>query len=100
MKDFYDLLSLSGEFDFEGGLLQEAIRKTFTRRQTSFASAKELFDSEFADQVSFQRLWDAFKKRTRLATKQDFKGVFKEIRAFLGPIILAELEEVGVSGCD
>jgi hypothetical protein len=93
MKDFYDLLFLSGEFDFEGGLLQEAIRKTFAHRQTSFASAQELFESDFVDEVGFQRLWEAFKRRTKFTTNMDFKGVFEEIRVFLGPVVKAELEQ-------
>jgi predicted nucleotidyltransferase component of viral defense system len=97
MKDFYDLLFLSSEFEFEGGLLQEAIMKTFTRRQTSIASAKELFDSDLADQVGFQRLWEAFKRRTNLTTNIDFKGIFEEIRAFLGPVVDAGLEEKAMS---
>jgi hypothetical protein len=34
MKDFFDLWFLAGNFGFEGTLLQEAIAKTFERRQT------------------------------------------------------------------
>jgi hypothetical protein len=92
MKDFYDLAFLSGEFDFEGRALQEALRNTFTRRQTSLASGKGLLESEFAERANFQRHWGAFKVRTRIASKQDFKNVFEAIRAFLAPVIDAELE--------
>ncbi len=34
MKDFYDLWTLSQDFDFDGALLVEAIESTFTRRGT------------------------------------------------------------------
>lgn len=92
MKDFYDISFLSHECDFDGASLQLAIRNTFRRRQTSVDSGRELLDSDFAGQVSFYRHWEAFKKRTRLTTKQDFESVFAEIRSFLAPIISAELK--------
>ncbi len=91
MKDFYDISFLATEFDFEGTMLQSAIRNTFRRRQTSLDSGKELLDSNFGSQAAFNRHWDAFKKRTRLTTKQDFKSVFEEIRSFLTPVVEAEL---------
>ena len=92
MKDFYDVSFLANEFNFDSAVLQSAIRNTFTRRQTSVDSAKELLDSDFGNQAHFQRHWEAFKKRTRLTTKQDFKSVLKEIRSFLSPVIEIELQ--------
>lgn len=91
MKDFYDISFLAHEFDFEGKTLQSAIKNTFLRRQTSLASAKELLGSNFGDQASFHRYWEAFKKRTKLTTKQDFRNLFEGIRAFLLPITKAEI---------
>lgn len=91
MKDFYDISFLAHEFDFEGKTLQSAIKNTFLRRQTSLDAAKELLDSDFGAQASFQRHWEAFKKRTKLTTKQDFKNLFEEMRAFLLPAAKAEI---------
>jgi len=87
MKDFYDIAFLASEFDFGAEALQSAIRSTFARRQTSLDSAGELFDTDFGSQASFQRHWQAFKKRTRLTTQQDFRTVFEEIRSFLVPVV-------------
>ena len=91
MKDFFDLVFLTREFDFNGQLLQSAIRNTFRQRQTSLEAAEALLNSNLGEQVSFQRLWDAFKKRTRLVSPMGFKDVFSEIQVFLGPIVEAEL---------
>jgi hypothetical protein len=92
MKDFYDLSFLAHEFDFEGQLLQSAIKATFLRRQTPLTAAKVLIESDFGDESHFQRHWDAFKRRTKLANKQDFTTLFKEIRSFILPVINAECE--------
>mgnify|MGYP001161815185 CR=1 FL=1 len=92
MKDFYDLSFLAHEFNFEGEALKSAIRNTFHRRQTSLDSANALLDSDFGDQASFQRHWDAFNRRTKLTTEKDFKTLFSEIRSFLLPITASEIE--------
>ena len=90
MKDFFDLVFLSHEFDFNGQLLQSAIRNTFRQRQTSLESAETLLKSNLGEQANFQRLWEAFKKRTRLASPMGFKDAFFEILVFLKPIVEAE----------
>jgi len=86
MKDFYDISFLANEFDFNGESLQVAMKNTFARRQTSMNSAAELLNSPLGDEANFQHHWEAFKRRTRLTTKQDFKSVFEEIRSFLSPV--------------
>jgi predicted nucleotidyltransferase component of viral defense system len=87
MKDFYDIVFLSHEFDFEGALLQSAIQKTLARRETSLQSAAGLLQSNLAEQPSLQNLWKAFLKRSNLSTSDDFNEIFGSIRAFVGPII-------------
>jgi predicted nucleotidyltransferase component of viral defense system len=91
MKDFYDIAFLANEFNFDGAALQAAMKNTFQRRQTNIDAAGALLDSDFVERANFQHNWDAFKKRTRLTTKQDFKSVFEEIRGFLAPVVKAEL---------
>jgi nucleotidyltransferase AbiEii toxin of type IV toxin-antitoxin system len=41
MKDFYDLWRLCQDFDFDGALLIDAIKSTFTRRGTEVPGAWE-----------------------------------------------------------
>ncbi|MFN0156496.1 MAG: nucleotidyl transferase AbiEii/AbiGii toxin family protein [Bacteroidota bacterium] len=97
MKDFFDIVFLSNEFDFDGEALQLAIRNTFARRQTSLKSAEELLDSDFGNRTHFQRHWDAFKRRTRLTTRGVFSEIFKVIQVFIAPIIEAEMEGKSLS---
>jgi hypothetical protein len=92
MKDFFDIVFLANEFDFDGETLQIAIRNTFARRQTSLNLAKGLLDSDCGDRTHFQRHWDAFRSRTRLTTKEIFNDIFKVIQVFIAPAIEAEME--------
>ncbi len=89
MKDFYDVVFLSHEFDFKGALLRSAIQKTFARRETSLQSATELLQSNLAEQTNLQNLWRAFLMRSHLSTNDDFNEIFQSIRTFIGPIIYA-----------
>ena len=65
MKDFYDLWVLAEQFEFDGRILQQAIIKTFQRRNTELPKETPvgLSDSFAADN---QVQWQAFIQRTRL----------------------------------
>ena len=91
MKDFFDIVFLASEFDFDGATLQLAIRNTFARRQTSFNLAEELLHSDFGGRAHFQHHWDAFKRRTRLTTRDVFSDIFEVIQVFIAPTIEAEM---------
>ena len=47
MKDFYDIWLMSQVFDFEGGILVEAVKETFNRRKTEIKSEVFSFFSIF-----------------------------------------------------
>ena len=83
MRDFYDLLTLAGQFSFESTLLCKAIEATFERRQTVFPSSVPLaLTKEFA--ATKQKLWEGFLKRSKLEeTEVDFSIVVQAIDAFL-----------------
>lgn len=87
MKDFYDIAFLSKEFDFDGKLLQSAIRNTFERRQTNLNAATDLLNSDLGDQDSFKKLWEAFERRTRIPSTDSFNITFSEIRDFVLPVV-------------
>ena len=87
MKDFYDIAFLSKEFDFDGKLLQSAIRNTFERRQTNLDASIDLLNSDLGDHDSFNQLWEAFKRRTRISSTDTFNITFSEIRDFLLPVV-------------
>jgi hypothetical protein len=92
MKDFFDIVFLANEFDFDGSILQSAISNTFKQRKTDLNSALEMLDSDFGDQRNFKTSWETFKKRIKMTSEDSFKNVFAEIRQFLEIIVKAELE--------
>lgn len=67
MKDFYDLWQLSNDFDFEGALLTDAIKATFTRRATDLPSGAPLaLTEEFSRDPQKAKQWQAFLKKSGL----------------------------------
>lgn len=92
MKDFFDLGFLSGKFSFEGEELQQAIKQTFAARETSLTGAKELLESDFGEQIEFEKQWQAFKRRTRIRQEGDFRDILGTIRRFLLPLIDSEVK--------
>jgi len=67
MKDFYDLWRLSQDFDFDGALLIEAIKSTFTRRGTEVPAGIPLaLTDEFSGDAQKARQWQAFLRKSGL----------------------------------
>lgn len=93
MKDFFDIVFLANEFDYDGSILQSAISTTFKHRSTDLSAALEMLDSDFGDQPNFKSSWEVFKKRTKLSSETHFKDIFSEIRLFLEPVIAAEIDK-------
>ncbi len=91
MKDFYDLAVLARTFPFTGSVLREAIRATFTRRQTALPSETPVALTEvFATDETKRRQWAAFCARSGLGGKVGELGeVIAELVAFLGPPLAA-----------
>jgi len=91
MKDYYDIWALSRDFDFDGGLLTDAIRATFRRRKTALpADFPVALSPDFSGNASKQRQWAAFIKRGRLRIAEgDLEKVIETVRGFLGPTLAA-----------
>ncbi|MCL5266967.1 MAG: nucleotidyl transferase AbiEii/AbiGii toxin family protein [Bacteroidetes bacterium] len=87
MKDFYDIVFLSDHFDFEESALAEALKSTFDQRQTSISDANKLLETGVGNPGDFERLWDAFRKRTKVASDLSFEAAFRRIQKFLGPVV-------------
>jgi predicted nucleotidyltransferase component of viral defense system len=95
MKDFYDLLQLSRNFEFEGITLVMAVRSTFSSRNTEIPPTVPLaLRSEFAK--NNQDLWKAFLSRINASEPrlQSLEEVIKTIREFLMPVIEAVYQNV------
>ena len=89
MKDFYDIWLLARQFDFEGAVLAEAIRRTLEKRATALPEEVTIFATEFIDAKRVQ--WTAFRKRLNDYgnTPEDFAEVLAAIREFLSPVVMS-----------
>ena len=82
VKDYYDIYYLANKFDFDGTILSEALRKTFTNGAHSFTVAQFEQVMSFDDDAAMQKKWKAFTRK--IDTKTDnYSTVLKTIKAFL-----------------
>ena len=82
MKDYYDLYYIANKFDFDGGVLTEALRKTFSNREHSFSPEQFEQVMSFGDNVAMQKKWKAFVRKINTKT-DDYSSILKTIRIFL-----------------
>ena len=82
MKDYYDIYYLANKFDFDGAVLTEALKKTFSNRAHSFTVAQ--FDQilTFDNDDAMQKKWRAFCRKTDIKT-DDYSTVLNTIKTFL-----------------
>jgi hypothetical protein len=94
MKDFYDLRALAELFSFEGGVLLEAIQRTFERRKTPLPTAKQppfIFAPSFFEDETKNRQWNAFITKNRLNVGPiSLRQALSDIERFLWPLLAAD----------
>jgi predicted nucleotidyltransferase component of viral defense system len=91
MKDYYDLWILAQSHEFDGALLSEALRTTFTRRQTSIPGDIPIGLSDEFGRDGIKRVqWQAFTRKSGLAARgPELLAVIETMREFLLPPIEA-----------
>lgn len=92
MKDFYDLVVLADEFEYDGPLLSRAIRATFDRRNTPIpVQVPDCLLPPFARDGERQGLWQSFLKRSGLQSTESlsFQRTLSRVREFLEAPLLA-----------
>ena len=88
MKDFFDVWLLARNFDFEGGTLSEAVRRTFRQRRTNVDAELSCLAETFGADVAKGVQWEAFIRRSRLPdTRAAFSHVVQQVRMFLRPVV-------------
>ncbi len=88
MKDFWDLQTMIGEFEFDGAILQTAIAATFERRRTVLPTRLPLaLTSEFADDKGKQTQWNAFVRKNKLANARNLAATINSLQAFFRALI-------------
>jgi hypothetical protein len=93
----YDVWFLCQKFEFEGNILCEALKSTFSRRRTPLPTALPFaLSAEFASDTNKQKQWQSFVQRGQLKTAHvSLPDVIAVIGAFLMPPSLAAAAEQG-----
>lgn len=91
MKDYYDIYYLANKFDFDGGTLTKALKKTFENRGHAFTMEQFEQVMAFAENDAMQKKWKAFCRKIDTKT-DDFNAVLKTIKAFLIEPFMAAVE--------
>ncbi|NCE97705.1 nucleotidyl transferase AbiEii/AbiGii toxin family protein [Emergencia sp. 1XD21-10] len=92
MKDYYDIYYLANKFDFDGNVLTEALRKTFSNREHNFTAEQFEQVMGFDNDVAMQKKWKAFVRKIDTKT-DDYSTVLKTIKAFLAKPFTAAVED-------
>ncbi len=91
MKDYYDIYYIANKFDFNGGVLTEALKKTFSNREHNFSPEQFKQVISFADDAAMQKKWKAFVRKINTKT-DDYSTVLRTIQNFLEQPFMAAAE--------
>ena len=87
LKDFFDVWTLSRQFDFEGAGLAAAIRRTFASRGTTVPSQPVALTRAFAEDPAKTAQWRGFLRKARLQSiPETFPEVVEDLARFLSPV--------------
>ena len=91
MKDFFNLLTLCNQFEFEGEIIRQAIEATFKRRKTSIPSTPPLaLTPEFTEDSQKSTQWSAFLRKSNLGSLSlTLEDVANRLIEFLMPPAMA-----------
>jgi predicted nucleotidyltransferase component of viral defense system len=87
MKDFYDVYTLSTNYNFKKSRLKKAIESTFTRRKTPLTEDTVIFQKEFHNDRGRQIQWTSFLRKSRIAADASFNQIMERITSFLKPVV-------------
>lgn len=89
MKDYFDIWTLSRQFDFDGQTLCDAVAKTFSIRGTAIIADPIGLTPKFAEDLTKKAQWRGFIRKSRLVISASLDEVVADIRRFLEPIPMA-----------
>ena len=98
MKDYFDIWTLSRQFDFDGETLSNAIAKTFSNRGTALVPEPVGLTSRFAEDPTKKAQWRGFVRKGRLEVSADLSEIVLGLRSFLDPVTLAVMAGRKFSG--
>lgn len=86
IKDFYDILFISGSKDFNLQVLKRAVSNTFQHRNTKMSDIHILFSDEFKRDNDKHDLWKAFLLKNSITLNMNFYDAMDQLEIFLNPI--------------
>lgn len=86
MKDFYDVYKLFNSKMYDLPTLEEAIRATFSNRDTHYVENHSLFEDSFFTDAKRVKMWKAFLNKIGQDKNLDFLEVGRTITSVLRPI--------------
>jgi hypothetical protein len=92
MKDYFDIWTLSQQFDFDGQTISDAITRTFSNRGTKIVPEPVGLTTKFAEDPGKNSQWRGFLRKSRLDASPDLAGVIADVTHFLEPVISALCE--------
>jgi hypothetical protein len=98
MKDYFDIWTLSRQFDFDGEMLGNAIAKTFSNRGTEITVDPVGLTARFAEDPEKNIQWRGFIRKSRLDRLPSLAEVISTISQFLRPVATALAASHSFSG--
>lgn len=95
MKDYYDIYYIANHFDFDGQVLVEALKKTFTNREHTFTKGQFEKMLTFADDKAMKQKWTAFIKKIDIQT-DDFYHIIDTMKLFLSEPFTAYIDNTNL----
>jgi predicted nucleotidyltransferase component of viral defense system len=100
MKDFYDIVFLSTQYEFHSIVLRQAIFTTFNVRGTDIATGAIIFSRMFIEDERLNRQWLAFANRQLKNDKRTFPEIIAALNQFLMPVLKRDGESSMVWSCE
>ena len=85
LKDFYDIYVIAKSFDLKSNELTEAIKETFSHRNTGYNTIV-VFDNNFINDVMIKR-WNSFIKKKKAMVSISLEDTIDLINDLLKPIV-------------
>ncbi len=87
IRDFYDVWSVSKQFEFNGATLQKAIAGTFSHRNADVESDPVAFQPVFIEDGTKQSQWKGFCRKSKIeSAPESLPQMIAEISDFLTPV--------------
>ncbi len=85
MKDYYDLYHILTTQVYDKSILQEAIKRTFENRHTSYDMDTMLFRVDYPNNANMQTRWKAFMRKITANSDLTFANVVRYLQVELKP---------------